>query len=700
MINEDYIMKKITTLLALVSFAGMVSAQTLDRSVRPAPAPAKEIKIEDAKTFTLNNGLKVFVVEDKRAPIIFYSIQLDIKPELEGDKCGMSEIFSAVIGSATKTRNKEQLNREIDLIGAKISSGRRGSYGTSLKKYEHQMLELMTDILLNPVFNSDEMNLQLDKERSGLKMLADDAGSMVQRLSPALRYGNKFPKGEVFTEETLNNITVQDLENFHKTYFAPNVARLVIVGDISEAEAKANAEKYFGKWAKKNVPVAAYTQPVAPVKTKVAMIEKPGAIQSAIDVTYPITFKPGAPDKTAADVMAYIFGEGSTCRLFQNLREQHSYTYGVYASLTSDELMGDFSLTSGRGAALVKAASTDSAIYQIDAEMRRIISTPVSGEELKMAKAYLAGNFARSLAEPATIALFALNIDKYKLPKDYYKNYLKRLDAVTVADVQAAAKKYIKPDNAWIIVAGDKSCAEGLKQFAGSHTVQFYDVNANPIEAPVAKTADITAEAVINKYINALGGKTAIEKINDYKITSEMSMMGQKMDVLQAFKKPNYSLSLISVGGMTVQKIAFNGTRLKMSGMEGNQELTEGEEWESTKAEAGVCPEMNYVKNGYQLTVKGIEKVNGKDAYALEITKGKFTSTGYFDVASGLKLKSVINVDTPQGPMQQISEYDGYSSVEGIQFPHIIKQSAGGMTMDMSVKSIEVNKGVDNSLFE
>ena len=692
-------MKKIINILFLCCIALTVNAQDIDRSVRPSAAAAKAIEIKDAQHFVLSNGLKVFVVEDHRAPIIYYGLSLDIYPALEGDKTGMQSMFSGVIGTATKKRSKEQLNREIDLIGASVGAHTRGGYARSLKKYETQLLELFSDMVLNPVFLQSELDLNLEKERSGLKMLGDDASSINQRVSAALTYGNEFPDGELETEATLNNIAINDLEQYHTTYFAPNVARLVIVGDITLAQAKANAEKYFGKWSKKNVPVAKYTMPTAPAQTKVAFIEKAGAAQSAIDVSYPVAFRTGMPDQVAASLMSYIFGGGSSSRLFQNLRETHSYTYGVYGMLSSDDLMGRYNLTSGRGAGQVKAAATDSAIYFIREEMNLMMNTPISEQELKNAKAYLAGSFGRSLEDPQTIANFATNIDKYKLPKDYYRTYLQRLDAVTVADVQAAAKKYLKPENAWIVVTGDKSHAEGLKRFASDNTVQFYDIDAKPVAAPETKTVDIAPEKIIGNYVEALGGKAAIDKINDYKIVAAVSAMGQKLDMTMAFRKPSHTLTTVGMSGMVVQKVIFDGTTMKMSGMQGNQEFTEGEIFESAKAEAAFCPDMYYTQNGYTLTVKGVEKVNGSDAYALEVTKGKSVTMNYYDVATGLKVKSVTTMETPQGPTQQVSEMSDYRTVEGLQFPYAMKQTAGGMTMDMTVTSVEVNKGLSDELF-
>lgn len=695
-------MKKIINILAaLLICVTAANAQKLDRSIQPKAAPAKEINIKDAKTFTLSNGLKVFVVEDNRAPIVYYSLRLDVKPELEGEKAGLQTLLDEVIGTATTKRSKQQLGKEVDLIGAEINANSRGGSASGLKKYESTMLDLLADMVLNPVFAQDELTLQKEKAKSALKLAADNPSEINYRLSNILMYGKNFPNGEVETAETIDKVEVADLQKFYDTYFAPNTARLVIVGAVTEKEAKANAEKYFGKWKKKNVPVASYTIPKAPASNKVAMVSKDGAPQSAINITYPIDFSPASLDDATVSILNYTFGGGMSSRLFKNLRETHSYTYGVYSQFKAGELTGYFNITAGRGdAASVKGTATDSAIYQIFYEMEGMINNPISEQELKDAKAALAGSFGRSISEPATIANFAVNIDKYNLPKDYYKNHLKRLEAVTVSDLQAAAKKHLKPENAWIVVVGDKAHTEGLKQFAGDKTVQFYNIDGKEVEAPVAKAADLSAEQVIDRYVAALGGKEAIEKVESYKTIGSMSMMGQNLEITQAFKKPNLTYLSVSMGGMVVQKEVFNGSVLKMSGMQGEKQMTEGKEFDAAKANAALCSEMNYIKNGYQLTVKGVELLNGKDVYVLEVVKNGSTTTEYYDVASGLKVKSSAVAETPQGTVQQVTEYGDYKEVDGILFPYSIKMATGGMVMNTTLTTVEVNKAIDSTMFQ
>ncbi|MCL2727008.1 MAG: insulinase family protein [Bacteroidales bacterium] len=692
-------MKKICNIIALLFCVIVLHAQTVDRSIRPSAAPAKEIEIKDAQTFTLSNGLKVFVVEDHRAPIVYYSLQLDIKPALEGDKAGMRDLFTEVIGTATQTRTKEQLNKEIDMIGARINASSRGGSASGLKKYESKMLELLSDMMLYPVFSQEELNLNKEKARSALELISSDAGGIGSRLSNTLVYGSQYPDGEIETVETIDNVMVADLEHFYHTYFAPNVTRLVIVGSITEAEARANAQKYFGQWTKREVPVSKYVIPQAPPQTKVAMFHKEGAVQSIINLTYPIDYKPGAPDAEAISVAATTLGGGMTGRLFLNLREVHSYTYGAYCRLTEGEQVGLFSLSNGRGSGpSVKAAATDSSLTQVIYEMNNMISTPITEEELKGAKAFLAGYFGRSLMQSATLARYAVYIDKYNLPKDYFKNYLKRIEAVTVADVQAAAKKYFTPENAWIVVVGDKEHADGLKPFAADQTVQFYDFNVNAVAAPQTMTTDLSAEQIINNYVKAIGGVEAIEAVKDFKITASMNAMGQNLEVVRMFKAPHYSLNSMGMSGMVIQKAVFDGVAYKISGMAGNQEFTEGAEFEAAKAETSVCPEMNLLKSGYAVTVKGIEN----DAYILEVDKGSTKTTYYFDVNTGLLSRQTNVVETPQGVVQQVSEYEDYRLVGGILFPYTVTQKVPsmGVEMKMVVKDIVVNTGLSADEFK
>lgn len=462
----------VLTILALTfTFAG---SQTLDRSIRPQAAPANEIKFKDAQTFTLSNGLKVFVVEDHKLPQVYYSLQFDIDSKLYGEKAGVADIFSEVAGKATKNKTKDELNKAFDLIGARFDFSNKNGYVSGLSKYREKMIELFADVILNPMFTDEEFDLAKTQSKSALAFISTDAGQMLSVVSQILLNGKNHPHGEMMTTQSIDKITIDDMNEYYNTFIAPNVARLVVVGDVTLAQAKADIEKHFGNWEKREVPKFEYEIPKVPDKPRVAFIHKAGALQSEVKVCYPVERKPYQADGFEANIMANILGGGMSGRLFQNLREKHGYTYGCYNSLQTDDVIGYYSAQ-----ASVRGDATDSAIMQILLEMNRIIDSAVTQHDIDGAKAFFMGEFGRSLQNSSTLANFAIALEKYGLPEDFFKNYLKKIDAVTIEGVQSAAKKYILPQNAWIIVVGDQKHAESLAQFATDGKIEFYDMYAN-----------------------------------------------------------------------------------------------------------------------------------------------------------------------------------------------------------------------------
>jgi predicted Zn-dependent peptidase len=171
------------------------------------------------------------------------------------------------------------------------------------------------------------------------------------------------------------------------------------------------------------------------------MVNKPGAPQSLVHIGYPVDYTPGHADDAKIKLMNEVLGGGASARLFRNIRETYNYSYGAYSSFRSDEFKGRFVCTAD-----IRTSATDSAIREFMKELRRIASEPVGQDELDAARNNLAGNFSIALERPSTVAQFALNIEKYGLASDYYRNYLKRFEAVTVDDILQTARKYINPN--------------------------------------------------------------------------------------------------------------------------------------------------------------------------------------------------------------------------------------------------------------
>jgi zinc protease len=687
-------MKKIIIVICLLLV--IVSAQAqVDRTKAPKPAPAREIKIGEYQSFTLKNGLQVFVVENHKLPRIQFSLQLKNDQIYQGEKEGYVSMAETLIGTGTKTRTKAQLDEETDFIGASLNSGGNGIFASSLSKHTNKLLELMTDVLFNPAFPQEEMDKLKTQTLSGLEAGKDDPNSIIGNVRNALLYGKAHPYGLFTTEKSVGSITLDDCKAYYNEYYKPGNAYLIIVGDIDLKTAKAHAEKYFAKWPAGTVKSPTYMQPKEPAKTYVALVDRPTSVQSVINIAYPVDLKPGTQDAIKARVTNQILGGGFSARLMQNLREKHGYTYGAGSRLNPDNLIGNFNAS-----ASVRNEVTDSSVYEFLSELKRMVNEPVLEKELIAAKAEISGSFGRSLENPQTIAGFALNTAKYNLPKDYYNNYLKYVDAITLADVQATAKKYIRPDNAHIIVVGKGSdIADKLARFGEVKHFDIYGVSYVPAKAS-ALPAGLTGEKVISNYIEAIGGAKKIQELKSVKTVMKATIQGTELTMTVSKKAPGKSVTEVSVQGNVMQKSVTDGKEVAEIQM-GQKAPVDPAAKEKSLFEAHLIPEAMVATAKVKATLKAIETVDGKEAYVVdyEFPAGEKVTT-YFDRESGLKIQTIEMVKTPQGDMAVPTRYQDYKEVNGVKFPHTVSVSQGPMNFNFQVSSLEVNVALDDNLFK
>ena len=395
--------------------------------------------------------------------------------------------------------------------------------------------------------------------------------------------------------------------------------------------------------------------------------------------------------------MNTILGSGFSGRLFKNLREDKAYTYGAYSSLDDDELVGNFSAN-----ASVRNEVTDSAITQFFLELDKLKNEPVTQEELDLAKSFIAGGFARSLESPQTVAGFALNIDMYDLPADYYETYLQKLAAVTVADVSRVAKKYITPSKARIVVVGNKDeVMNKLTAFDKEDgKIQLYDIYANPRKDESGAAVDISAADLVEKYLTAIGGRQKLDAVKSLDQTYTMDLMGTAFTSRVVQMDGKFYMAW-STQGMTAMKQVYNGEKGMME-QQGQQMALEGTDLESLKETAAPFTERNYNTAGYTSEIKGMEDVNGKACYKLLVTKPSGTkSTEYYDQATNLKVKEVQTSESQGQALTMTFEYADYKVVDGINVPHTVTWIGLMPTpIVMKASTIKVNGEVDPSLFK
>lgn len=676
-------MKRLSLLLYIVVLAAAPAlAQKVDRTKAPQPKPAPVINIGKYQSFTLKNGLKCFLVENHQLPRVSYQITLDNDPVMEGEAAGYISMAGDLMKKGTSTRTKDQINEEIDFIGASLSASSNGIYGSSLNKHQSTMLEIMSDVLMNPIFPEEELEKLKKDMLSNLSANKSDPDAISDNVADVLRFGKKHPYGELITESTVKNIDIEKVKSYYKTYFKPANAYLIIVGDINLKDAKKTAKKYFATWAGENVPSHTYNKPTAPEKTQVALVDKPGAVQSVVTITYPIEFELGSDDYVVARLMNTVLGSSGSGRLFKNIREDKGWTYGAYSQLAADKDIGYFS-----DSAKVRNDVTDSAIVEFMSELKRIRDEKVSVEELELMKSKMSGRFALSLERPQTVAAFALNTAMYKLPADYYQNYLQKIAAVTPEDIQKAAQKYIKPENAYIQVVG--AASELKDKLSAFGTVKQYDIYGEEVKE-MKVSADVTAEQVIENYIKARGGRAALENVKDIYTEMEASTPMGALTFIVSEKAPDKKAVVQQVNGQTMGKQVFTAKKVAIGG----QTFTEGPQFDTFKSAGLMHPELNYAKHGYTLKLNGKKMLNGKAVY--EVTVGDPNGnkvTNSYDVETGFLVQTVDKIAGTQ-------TFAKYSKVDGVMFPYEIIVPSPLGELKLQVKSVKVNKGIEDSTFE
>ncbi len=684
-------MKKILFALSIVICATCLAQ---DRSIRPAPGPAPEIQLGSTESFVMENGLKVFVVENHKLPKVSLSLQYKYHAELEGNAVGISTIAGQLIGTQTTSRSKDEINASVDYIGATLNTSESGVYASSLTKHLPNLMELFADVIINSEFTQEEFDKLITQSKSSLASSSDSPDEIAVNVRNVMNFGSGHTYGELMTEKTLTNVSLERCKAFYQTYFSPKGSYLAIVGDINVVEAKRMLNKYMADWKATEFKNATYTNLNAPTENRVSLVNKVGAVQSVINITYPIDLHPASEDALKVKVLNNILGGGSSARLFRNLREDKAYTYGAYSSMSIDEIGSYFNAS-----AKVRNEVTDSAIVEFFSEINDLRDVKVSQEELQGVINNMSGKFAIALENASTVARFAINTDYLGLDADHYANYLKKLSEITVDDIHEVAQKYLKPSNAHIIVVGDAdNLTENLEVFGALTLRDNYGVEKSDLKAI---PSGVTPESVIADYIDAIGGAKKLSKLNTLQFNYSVDIPGApvkiKMEILQA--KPNKFSMTMKAMGMTVQRFYSNGELAYNDGMQGLTEMSAEDlaEMESTYT---IASELNYF-NDHSAVLKGIDTVDGDEVYVLVKTNSKDkTTTEYYSLNSSLLVKSEATVEGPEGMVSQVTSYLEYESVKGYLYPHRMVQNIGGQAMDMRLKKVLINKKIDDSKFE
>jgi zinc protease len=693
-------MKKIIIVaLGVLVLQNSFAQMKVDRSKKPAAGPAPTISFKDPVTFTMPNGMTVMVVENHKLPKVRASLSIDRGPVTEGKKAGRLDMMGGMLGEGTTSMSKDKFDEAVDAIGADVNLSSGGGSASALTRYFEKAFMLMADGIKNPSFPQASFDKLKSQTITGLKSSEKSTTAIAGRVSQALNYGKYTAQGEFTTEESVKALTLNDVKDAYKKFITPSRSYLTFVGDITPDAAKALATKAFGSWSGNKLELEALPTIKNPERTEINFIDLPTAVQGELSAGNIISNPMGGKDYHTLLLANQILGGGAESKLFMNLREKHGFTYGAYSSVGSGRFQSLF-----KAGAAVRTDKVDSAVQEMVAEILNMRDGKITDDELAMAKAKYNGSFALGMEDPSRAATYASNILINNLPKDFYRTYLQKINAVTVDDIKRAAKNYFSESNARIVIVGNgKKIVPSLMRLG--YPIKKYDKYADPVPDEVKdtkvpetpNTSDaVSGNSIIQDYLKAIGGKEEAMKVTSMVTTLAMEMMGREITGVDKKMAPNKSMNEMKMGEMTVFKKVFDGGKGHQQQMGQKKDFTEGEIREALD-EKGIIPQLFY--NNKEYVGKG--KVGDEETYRLKVIfpSGR-TSVQQYSVKTGLLLQE--ETTSKQGDVDAVSmiEYKDYKKVGTLLFPHNIIVNADGQEFNMKATEIKLNAGVTASDFE
>ena len=691
---------KYILLIALVA-SNFIFSQ-VDRSQIPPSGPDPEIKLGQPYEYELTNGLKLIIVENNKLPRASVNLFIDSQSYSSDGKTGIGSITSSLLGKGTKNISKDDFIEEIDFMGSTLALYTTGAYGSSLSKYFPRLLELLADGLLNPVFDLEEFTKEKERLLESIKENEKNVRTIASRVGDIIIYGKNHPNAEYTSESSINNISFDDLEVYFKKRFIPNNAYMVIIGDVNAEETKDRIVGLFSKWEKGKVITEDITVNSSFEQTEIHFIDMPNAIQSEIRFQNLIDMRKSNPDYISLLVANRILGGEPESRLESKIREDKGYAYYARSNFGSNK----YASTTFNAFTSSRAEVTDSSVVELLSEIDKIKKIKVGDQELSDIKAAYFGDFVRESESPSTIAQYSVDIKIEELDNDYYKNFIRNVNQVSADDIIKVSNKYFNTNQGAIIIAGKGSelidKLENLSYDGKKININYYDTSGNIIDKPdYSVDSNITAEGIINRYINLIGGKDNLEDVQSIELkgSADLDMQGQsfKLEFYSLKNNQNQSLSTVSAGGMQVQKSVFNKDQ-GYNVVNGQKIILSEEELEQALTDSNLFSELSY---DYEIVkLVGSSTIDNQKVYEIKISDN---NTEYYSIETGLKVKEVENQLIDGNQITIETTIKEYQEVNGILIPSEINQVTpavpipGGITIKFN--TIELNVESSDSDF-
>ena len=448
-------------ILAVVCLSAVLNAQAPDRSRPPQSGPPPTLKLPAIQKRALSNRLPVWIVERHEVPVVHVNLMvLSGTGDDPAGKFGIASLTASLLTEGAGSRSALEVADAVDFLGADLVTN-SGSDASAVRLNVPvarlgDALPIMADVAMRPTFPQAELNRQKAERLTNIIQARDDPASIDQLGFARVIYGQTHRYGTALagTAQMIAAFTVEDVRAFYRSAYQPANAALIVVGDVTPDRVMPMLETNFGKWQGAAAPPhSTYTAPPLPAAREVYIIDKPGAPQSQVRIGWAGVPR-STPDYFPIAVMNTVLGGAFSSRLNLNLREKHGYTYGAQSQFDMRLGAGPFVAAAG-----IQTDKTADALKEFFIELNGI-RQPVPADELTRAKHYVSLRYPLGFETTGDIALRLEQALVFHLPEDYFSTYVQRIEAVTAAEVQRVAQKYIAPDKFAVVIAGDRAAIE------------------------------------------------------------------------------------------------------------------------------------------------------------------------------------------------------------------------------------------------
>lgn len=442
------------------------TGEVAEREPPPESGPPRDVSFPDITRASTDNGLEVNAVGWNQLPIVY--LRLVIKSGAEADpddKPGLAHLVGAMLKEGTRTRSSAELAQQVEFLGADIWVGddEENVYigMRALADHLDEAMDILADVAMNPAFRPDELRKLKRREIDRLALQQNDPRFLASRELYLRLYGEEHPYANIdTTKSVVESVTRRDLQRWHRAHFVPNNAFLVAVGDVEAEQVQSVAAEAFGRWRESEVPEVEYPEPPSRDSRQVVLVNRPDSVQSVIAIAN-LAIPRAHEDYEELEVANQVLGGSAASRLFMDLRERRSLTYGAYSGVGESVKVAPF-----RASASVRNEVTGQAMGAFFEHLERIRTETVPEDELRDAHRYLSDRFPLQIDTPGKIASLVADLRIYGLDDDYWDGFRSAIREVSAEEAQAAAREHIRPDQSLVVVVGRAAdIAEGLRQW-------------------------------------------------------------------------------------------------------------------------------------------------------------------------------------------------------------------------------------------